>query len=248
MSRPFIRRPSLRMERGRSGTCVRSKRRRQPMPWLSPRRCARTAAWMAVACPNASKSFAVPISKFQSEVLKAPCGPTQRRQLHCRRRRDQLRRPPFLRSTSIFSTIPNTGLSAPREPTEAALAAAGYEVTPGRVREGKREAAIARCGAAMQLEWVTDAAFRFFPTQPDDLFGYVLHPVDLATNKASAAADRRVPRDIVDLVTVHENILPLGAVITRGGGQVSRRHTGGNAQRDHSAQPVHGRRISRARD
>jgi hypothetical protein len=63
----------------------------------------------------------------------------------------------------------------------------------------------------MQLEWATDAAFRFFATQPDELFGYVLHPVDLAANKASAAADRR---DIFDLVTVHENILPLGAVLS----------------------------------
>ncbi|MBF0320710.1 MAG: hypothetical protein HQL01_13000, partial [Nitrospirae bacterium] len=42
----------------------------------------------------------------------------------------------------------------------------------------------------------------------------VLHPVDLATNKAAAAADRRVPRDVVDLVTIHETILPLGAVIS----------------------------------
>jgi hypothetical protein len=65
----------------------------------------------------------------------------------------------------------------------------------------------------MQLEWVADSAFRFFPAQRDDLFGYVLHPVDLATNKASAA-DRREPRDIVDLVTIHENILPLGALIS----------------------------------
>jgi hypothetical protein len=65
----------------------------------------------------------------------------------------------------------------------------------------------------MRLEWVHDSAFRFFPAQPDELFGYVLHPVDLATNKASAAADRREPRDIVDLVTIHEIILPLGAVI-----------------------------------
>jgi hypothetical protein len=65
----------------------------------------------------------------------------------------------------------------------------------------------------MRLEWVHDSAFRFFPTQPDELFGYVLHPVDLATNKASAAADRREPRDVVDLVTIHENILPLGAVV-----------------------------------
>ncbi len=48
----------------------------------------------------------------------------------------------------------------------------------------------------------------------DELFGYVLHPVDLAANKASAAADRRVPRDVVDLVTTHEKILSLGAVVT----------------------------------
>ncbi len=94
----------------------------------------------------------------------------------------------------------------------AALTAAGYRVTWERVREGKRDATVARGGEAMRLEWVTDAAFRFFPTQPDELFGYVLHLVDLATNKA--AADRRVPRDIVDLVTIHENILPLGAVVS----------------------------------
>jgi hypothetical protein len=59
-----------------------------------------------------------------------------------------------------------------------------------------------------------DSAFRFFPTQPDELFGYVLHPVDLAANKAAAAADRRVARDVVDLVTIHETILPLGTVVT----------------------------------
>lgn len=29
-----------------------------------------------------------------------------------------------------------------------------------------------------------------FSPQRDELFGYVLHPVDLATNKTSAAADR----------------------------------------------------------
>jgi len=95
----------------------------------------------------------------------------------------------------------------------ATLIAAGYNVSPGRVREGKREAMVARHGEAMPLEWATDSAFRFFPTQPDELFGYVLHPADLATNKATAAADRREPRDIVDLVTIHENILPLGAVL-----------------------------------
>ena len=60
---------------------------------------------------------------------------------------------------------------------------------------------------------MADSDFRFFPVIPDELFGFVLHPVDLATNKAAAAADRRVPRDIVDLVTIDARIRPLGAVV-----------------------------------
>jgi hypothetical protein len=63
------------------------------------------------------------------------------------------------------------------------------------------------------LEWVVDSDFRFFPTMKDDLFGYVLHPVDLATNKVMSAAGRKRAADIVDLVAIHEHILPLGAVI-----------------------------------
>jgi hypothetical protein len=58
-----------------------------------------------------------------------------------------------------------------------------------------------------------DADFRFFPTLRDETFGYVLHPVDLATNKVMAAAGRREPRDVVDLLTVHERVLPLGAAV-----------------------------------
>ena len=45
------------------------------------------------------------------------------------------------------------------------------------------------------------------------MFGYVLHPVDLAMNKVMAAAGRRELRDIVDLVMIHETILPLGAAV-----------------------------------
>ena len=64
-----------------------------------------------------------------------------------------------------------------------------------------------------KLEWVVDSDFRFFPVVRDDLFGYRLHPVDLATNKVMAAAGRREPRDVVDLVTIHDQVLPLGAVV-----------------------------------
>jgi hypothetical protein len=67
--------------------------------------------------------------------------------------------------------------------------------------------------ASTRLEWVVDSDHRFFPTMRDELFGYVLHPVDLAMNKAMAAAGRREVRDLVDLVMIHDTILPLGAVI-----------------------------------
>ncbi len=68
-------------------------------------------------------------------------------------------------------------------------------------------------GGATKLEWAVDSDFRFFPTMRDEAFGYVLHPVDLAMNKAMAAAGRHEPRDVVDLLTIHDRILPLGAVI-----------------------------------
>ncbi len=68
-------------------------------------------------------------------------------------------------------------------------------------------------GGATRLEWVVDSEYRFFPVVQDETFGYVLHPVDLATNKAMAAAGRREVRDIVDRVTIQEKILPLGAVV-----------------------------------
>jgi hypothetical protein len=162
---------------------------------------------------SASKSFAMPISKFQSDVLRL---------LAAQRSPDSYiaggiainrQGPRFSGDIDIFHDS-TARLESAVKADEAALAAAGYTITrPPTQRTEKREATIEKDGEQMELEWVRDSAFRFFPTQPDELFGYVLHPVDLATNKASAAADRRVPRDVVDLVTIHENILSLGAVV-----------------------------------
>jgi hypothetical protein len=72
---------------------------------------------------------------------------------------------------------------------------------------------IGKLEATTRLEWVVDSDFRFFPTIPDEMFGYVLHPIDLAMNKVMAAAGRKAVRDLVDLITIHQNILPLGAVL-----------------------------------
>ena len=154
----------------------------------------------------------MPLSRFQSEVLRT---------LAAQRSPDSyiaggvaINRtgPRFSRDIDIFHDSEDR-LEAAAQADAAALTAAGYTLAWGRIRSGRREATVDRQGETMQLEWATDAVFRFFPTQPDAVFGYVLHPVDLATNKASAAADRRVPRDIVDLVTIHETVLSLGAVI-----------------------------------
>ena len=93
------------------------------------------------------------------------------------------------------------------------LEAGGYGVRWLRQLPLIYTAEVTRQDAGTRLEWVVDSDFRFFPTMPDETFGYILHPVDLAMNKALAAAGRREVRDLVDLVTVHETILPLGAVI-----------------------------------
>ncbi len=94
-----------------------------------------------------------------------------------------------------------------------ALETAGYAVRWLRREPAIYTAEVSGQSGATHLEWVVDTEFRFFPVMRDDTFGYVLHPVDLATNKVMADAGRREVRDIVDVVTVHETILPLGAVV-----------------------------------
>lgn len=93
------------------------------------------------------------------------------------------------------------------------LAAAGYRVTWLRQLPLIYTAEVIQEDAVTRLEWVVDSDFRFFPTIRDETFGYMLHPVDLAMNKVMAAVGRREVRDLVDLVTVHAEILSLGAVI-----------------------------------
>jgi hypothetical protein len=71
-----------------------------------------------------------------------------------------------------------------------------------------------RAGETTKLEWVVDSDLRFFPTVRDEMFGYVLHPLDLATNKVASAYGRREPWDAADLPTIHERILPLSGVVS----------------------------------
>ena len=39
-------------------------------------------------------------------------------------------------------------------------------------------AEVAKGDASTRLEWLVDSDFRFFPTIRDEVFGYLLHPVE----------------------------------------------------------------------
>lgn len=78
---------------------------------------------------------------------------------------------------------------------------------PGFVR-----ATVARDTDATRIDWAHDSAWRFMPLVRDPLGGLLLHPVDLAVNKVLALAGRDEPRDFIDILFVHERVLPLAAL------------------------------------
>lgn len=71
----------------------------------------------------------------------------------------------------------------------ATLAAAGFDLRWTRQTPMLQTLIATRDGEAVKLEWVVDSDFRFFPAVPDPLFGYMIHPVDLAANKVMARPD-----------------------------------------------------------
>jgi hypothetical protein len=89
---------------------------------------------------------------------------------------------------------------------------AGYSVTLELSQPGFIRATVAGTSEATIVDWAHDSAWRFMPLVRDAAGGLLLHPVDLATNKVLALAGRDEPRDFIDILFVHERILPLGAV------------------------------------
>ncbi len=66
---------------------------------------------------------------------------------------------------------------------------------------------------ATKIEWAQDSSWRFMPVLRSEEFGYQLHPIDLATNKVLALGGRDEPRDLVDTLYFHKNLLELGPLI-----------------------------------
>lgn len=92
------------------------------------------------------------------------------------------------------------------------LAAAGHDVTVDISLPGYVRAVVSRDRVRTKVEWARDSAWRFLPTVPHEVAGYVLHPIDLAVNKTLALAGRDEPRDFLDILDLHARTLPLGAL------------------------------------
>lgn len=119
----------------------------------------------------------------------------------------------------VFHDLPEALLRA-YEADTATLLAAGFTVEPvGRVQPEFRRAIVRRLDLQTKIEWVQDAAFRFFPVEPDLELGWRLNFWDAATNKVLAMAGRQKLRDFLDCLHLHERHLHLGALVWAAGGK-----------------------------
>jgi hypothetical protein len=116
----------------------------------------------------------------------------------------------------IFHDVDKLGSSAAEmvaasaDADERVLRVAGYSVEWTTRVPGLFRAVVGRGGDQVRLDLTTDSAFRFFPAQRDEDFGYCLHPADLATNKVLALVGRS---EILDILQVDRQYLSLGAII-----------------------------------
>lgn len=180
------------------------------MSWLAPyalKAIARPGNWR-----SRSSGCVVPLTKIQTAILQLLAShrdPESYVAGATPLNRDALR---YSEDIDVFHDRAERVITAALADAEA-LTAAGYHVSWLRQQPLIYTAEVTQGDAGTRLEWVVDSDYRFFQTMRDETFGYILHPADLAMNKVMAAVGRHEVRDIVDLVTIHETILPLGVVI-----------------------------------
>ncbi|MCI0745618.1 MAG: hypothetical protein L0Y58_09460 [Verrucomicrobia subdivision 3 bacterium] len=122
------------------------------------------------------------------------------------------------KDVDIFhDTLESVAFSADRD--IETLRKAGYAVHLERPHETFRRAIVEREGCRTKMEWSFDSAFRFFPVEADPELGWRLNFWDAAVNKVLAFAGRSEPRDLVDVLELHQNHLHLGALAWAGTGK-----------------------------
>ncbi|MHC4955624.1 MAG: hypothetical protein ACYTGZ_17370 [Planctomycetota bacterium] len=92
------------------------------------------------------------------------------------------------------------------------LEQAGYTLEIDLQQPGYVRAVVRSGDDATKVEWARDSSWRFMPTVQDNRVGFLLHPVDLAVNKVLALAGRDEPRDVIDVLHLHRQVLALGAL------------------------------------
>src|ERR1022692_1676645 len=194
--------------RPRCGAASRCPIPRLPMRWRSRTACGLRETCRRGGWGNRSKGLAVPLSKIQTEILRLLAS-------HRDPESYVAGSTPLNRGATRYSDDIDVfhdreeRVARAAEEDGALLHEQGYALQWLRREPNIYAVLAARGGETTKLEWLVDSDFRFFPTMRDETFGYILHTVDLALNKALAAAGRREVRDLVDLVTIHETILPI---------------------------------------
>ncbi len=119
--------------------------------------------------------------------------------------------PRYSRDLDFFHDLAES-IALNAEKDTATLRAAGCEVRWLLRAPAIHRAVVTVDRRELTIEWAQDSAFRFFPLQKDELFGYVLHDADAAINKVLALVGRDEIRDFVDVLHLHKNYLSLGAM------------------------------------
>lgn len=100
-----------------------------------------------------------------------------------------------------------------------ALAREGFEVKLLLSQPGHIRALVRRGEESTRVDWARDSSWRFMPLVQDRQGGWMLDPIDLATNKVLVLAGRDEPRDFVDILFATETILPLGPLVWAAAGK-----------------------------
>jgi len=94
----------------------------------------------------------------------------------------------------------------------ATLDEAGFDLDVELSLPGFVRAVVTKGDDATRVDWAHDSAWRFMPLVRDEFGGLLLHPVDLAVNKLLALAGRDEPRDFVDILFAHREILAIAGL------------------------------------
>lgn len=118
----------------------------------------------------------------------------------------------FSQDLDYFHDTPERVASA-YDADRRTLQAAGCGVEVELSQPGYIRAIVRRGAEATKVEWAHDSSWRFMPVIRSDVFGYQLHPIDLAVNKVLALAGRDEPRDLLDMLHCHAHVLSLGGLV-----------------------------------